>query len=164
MKNLVLIGMMGCGKSTVGRLLAKKLGREFVDTDQYIEEKTGRTIPDLFAKEGEDHFRDLERAAGEALGGRQDLVIACGGGLPTRSAAIAPLKARGTVLFLRRDPAEIYDRVSMGGRPLGQEGRAAFLARYAAREPVYLSWADAVVDVGATPVETVKRILEVLKL
>ena len=164
MKNIVLIGMMGCGKSTVGRLLAKKLGREFVDTDQYIEEKTGRTIPDLFAQEGEDRFRDLEQAAGEALGGRQDLVIACGGGLPTRRAAIAPLKARGTVLFLRRDPAEIYDRVSMGGRPLGQEGRAAFLARYAAREPVYLSWADAVVDVGATPVETVKRILEVLKL
>ena len=164
MKNIVLIGMMGCGKSTVGKLLAKKLGREFVDTDQYIEEKTGRTIPDLFAKEGEDHFRDLERAAGETLGRRRDLVIACGGGLPTRRAAIAPLKESGMVLFVRRDPAEIYDKVSMGGRPLGQEGRAAFLERYAAREPVYLSWADLVVEVQATPVETTKQILEVLKL
>ena len=164
MKNLVLIGMMGCGKSTVGRLLARKLGRELVDTDQYIEEKTGRTIPEIFAQEGEDFFRELERAAGETLAARRDLVIACGGGLPTRSAAIAPLKESGTVLFLRRDPGEIYDKVSMGSRPLGQEGRAAFLARYAAREPVYLSWADAVVEVQATPVETVKQILEVLKL
>ena len=164
MKNLVLIGMMGCGKSTVGRLLAKKLGREFVDTDQYIEEQAGRTVPEIFAREGEDGFRAWERRAGGELAERENLVVACGGGLPTRRAAIAPLKARGTVLFLRRDPAEIYDRVSMGGRPLGQEGRAAFLARYAAREPVYLSWADAVVDVGATPVETVKQILEVLKL
>ena len=81
-----------------------------------------------------------------------------------RRAAIAPLKESGMVLFLRRDPAEIYDKVSMGDRPLGQEGRAAFLERYAAREPVYLSWADLVVEVQATPVETTKQILEVLKL
>ena len=135
-----------------------------MDTDQYIEEKTGRTIPEIFAQEGEDFFRELERAAGEALAARRDLVIACGGGLPTRRAAIAPLKESGTVLFLRRDPGEIYDKVSMGGRPLGQEGRAAFLARYAAREPVYLSWADVVVEVQATPVETAKKILEVLQL
>ena len=61
MKNIVLIGMMGCGKSTVGRLLAKKLGREFVDTDQYIEEQAGRTVPEIFAREGEDGFRAWER-------------------------------------------------------------------------------------------------------
>lgn len=164
MKNLVLIGMMGCGKSTVGKLLARRLGREFVDTDQYIEADTGRTIPDIFAGEGEAAFRELERRAAEALARRSGLVIACGGGLPTRAEAIAPLKAGGTVIFLRRDPGEIYDKVSMGGRPLGQEGRAAFLARYALREPVYQSWADLAVDVQPTPVETVKKILEVLKL
>ena len=164
MKNLVLIGMMGCGKSTVGKLLARKLGREFVDTDQYIEADTGRTVPDIFAREGEAAFRDLERQAAESLARRSGLVIACGGGLPTRAEAIAPLKAGGTVIFLRRDPGEIYDKVSMGGRPLGQEGRAAFLARYALREPVYRSWADLAVDVQPTPVETVKKILEVLKL
>ena len=164
MKNLVLIGMMGCGKSTVGKLLARRLGREFVDTDQYIEADAGRTVPDIFAREGEAAFRDLELRAAESLARRSGLVIACGGGLPTRAEAIAPLKAGGTVIFLRRDPGEIYDKVSMGGRPLGQEGRAAFLARYALREPVYQRWADLAVDVQPTPVETVKKILEVLKL
>ena len=63
---------------------------------------------------------------------------------------------------IRRDPGEIYDNVSMGGRPLGQQGREAFLERYAAREPIYLEWADHLVDVQPTPVETVQRILEVL--
>ena len=76
MKNIVLIGMMGCGKSTVGRLLAKKLGREFVDTDQYIEEQAGRTVPEIFAREGEDGFRAWERRAGGELAERESCIIA----------------------------------------------------------------------------------------
>ena len=163
MKNIVLIGMMGCGKTTVGGLLARRLGLTFVDTDRYIEEALGRSIPDIFAREGEAFFRDQELGAAEELAERQNLVIACGGGLPTRPDSIASLKYSGTVIFLRRDPGEIYDRVSMGGRPLGQQGRAAFLERYAGREPIYLEWADHVVDVQATPAETAGRILEVLK-
>ena len=160
--NVVLIGMMGCGKTTVGGLLARKLGFTFVDTDQYIEEALGRSIPDVFAKEGEAFFRDWELGAAEELAQRRSLVISCGGGLPTRCDSIASLKYSGTVIFLRRDPGEIYDNVSMGGRPLGQQGREAFLERYAAREPIYLEWADHVVDVQPTPVETAQRILEVL--
>lgn len=161
--NVVLIGMMGCGKSTVGKLLAEALGFTFVDTDQYIEEALGRSIPDIFAKEGEAFFRDQELGAAEELALRKGQVIACGGGLPTRADSIASLKYSGTVIFLRRDPGEIYDNVSMGGRPLGQQGRAAFLERYAGREPIYQAWADHVVEVQATPAETVQRILEVLK-
>lgn len=161
--NVVLIGMMGCGKSTVGKLLAEALGFAFVDTDQYIEKALGRTIPDIFAKEGEAFFRDQELGAAEELALGKGQVIACGGGLPTRADSIASLKYSGTVIFLRRDPGEIYDNVSMGGRPLGQQGRAAFLERYAGREPIYLEWADHVVEVQATPAETVQRILEVLK-
>ena len=160
--NVVLIGMMGCGKSTVGKLLAQALGFAFVDTDQYIEAALGRSIPDIFAKEGEAFFRDRELDAAEALARGKGQVIACGGGLPTRADAIASLKDSGTVIFLRRDPGEIYDNVSMGGRPLGQQGRAAFLERYAGREPIYQAWADHVVEVQATPAETVQRILEVL--
>ena len=160
--NVVLIGMMGCGKTTVGGLLERKLGFTFVDTDQYIEEILGRSIPDVFAAEGEDYFRARELDAARDLAGRKGQVISCGGGLPTRGSAIASLKASGTVIFLRRDPGEIYVIVSMGGRPLGQQGRAAFLERYAAREPIYLEWADHVVDVQPTPVETTQRILEVL--
>lgn len=161
--NVVLIGMMGCGKTTVGGLLAQELGFTFVDTDQYIEAALGRTIPDIFAKEGEAFFRDWELGAAEELARRKGLVIACGGGLPTRADSIASLKYSGTVVFLRRDPGEIYDNVSMGGRPLGQQGREAFLERYAQREPIYLEWADRVADVQPAPEETVQRILEVLK-
>ena len=80
MKNLVLIGMMGCGKTTVGKLLGRRLGREFVDTDQYIEGALGRSIPDIFAQEGEDFFRAREGEAAEGLGRRTGQVIACGGG------------------------------------------------------------------------------------
>lgn len=161
--NVVLIGMMGCGKSTVGKLLAEALGFTFMDTDQYIEEALGRSIPDIFAREGEAFFRDRELGAAEELARRKGQVIACGGGLPTRADSIASLKDSGTVIFLRRDPGEIYDSVSMDGRPLGQQGRAAFLERYAGREPVYQAWADHVVEVQPTPAETVQRILEVLK-
>lgn len=161
--NVVLIGMMGCGKSTVGSLLAEALGFVFVDTDQYIEAALGRSIPDVFAEEGEAFFRDRELGAAEELTRRKSQVIACGGGLPTRADSIAFLKDSGTVIFLRRDPGEIYDNVSMAGRPLGQQGREAFLERYAGREPIYLEWADHVVEVQSTPAETVQRILEVLK-
>ena len=161
--NVVLIGMMGCGKTTVGGMLAQRLGFTFVDTDQYIEGALGRSIPDIFAQEGEDFFRAREGEAAEELARKTGQVIACGGGLPTRSDSIAPLKKTGTVVFLRREPGEIYDSVSMGGRPLGQQGRAAFLERYAQREPIYLRWADHVVDVGPTPQQTMKQILEVLE-
>ena len=89
MKNIVLIGMMGCGKSTVGRLAAEKLGMAFVDTDERIEGDTGRAIPDIFAQEGEAGFREHELAVSRALAREQGLVIACGGGLPTRPDAIA---------------------------------------------------------------------------
>lgn len=161
--NVVLIGMMGCGKTTVGGMLAQRLGFTFVDTDQYIEGALGRSIPDIFAQEGEDFFRAREGEAAEELARKTGQVIACGGGLPTRSDSIAPLKKTGTVVFLRREPGEIYDSVSMGGRPLGQQGRAAFLERYAQREPIYLRWADHIVDVGPTPQQTMKQILEVLE-
>lgn len=161
--NVVLIGMMGCGKTTAGELLAQKLGFTFVDTDQYIERALGRSIPDLFAREGEAFFRDREGEAAEELAREKRQVIACGGGLPTRSDSIATLKDSGTVVFLRRDPGEIYDSVSMAGRPLGQQGKAAFLERYAAREPIYRKWADHIVEVQPDLEETVEKILEVLK-
>ena len=89
MNNLILIGMMGCGKSTVGRLAAEKLGLAFVDTDERIERASGRTIPEIFASEGEEGFRARELDVSRALAREGGLVIACGGGLPTRAEAIA---------------------------------------------------------------------------
>lgn len=163
MKNIVLIGMMGCGKTTVGRRLAKRLERRFVDTDQYIEAAQGRSIPEIFACQGEAYFRELERETAETLARERDLVIACGGGLPTRAEAIAALKDGATVFWLNRDPGEIYDTVSMAGRPLGQDGRSAFLERFAQREPIYRRWADHIISGTHTPAQTAEAILEVLR-
>ncbi len=163
MKNIVLIGMMGCGKSTCGRLLAERLDRELVDTDAFIEARQGRSIPDIFAQEGEAHFRALEREAAQDLAQRKGLVIACGGGLPIQEAAMEPLARSGLVIFLGRDPADIFAHVSMVGRPLGRDGEAAFLERYAAREPIYRRRAYRAVPVQATPQETVDLILEGLE-
>lgn len=162
-KNIVLIGMMGCGKSTVGTLLARALDRELVDTDHLIEEREGRSIPDIFAGEGEGYFRDRELEISQELAARSGLVIACGGGLPLRSDCIGALKRSGTVFFINRDPGVIYDTVSMKHRPLGQGEREDFLERFARREPVYRQWADYVIQGHSEAAEAAQRILEVLK-
>ncbi len=163
MKNVILTGMMGCGKTTCGRLLAQALDMDFVDTDGAIEEKAGLSIPEIFAQQGEDAFRRMEVETARALAGRDGLVVSCGGGLPLREEAMAPLKGSGTVIFLERDPAEIFDQVSMAGRPLGQGSREEFLQRYARREPVYRRWAEWTAPSQATPKETVALILQKLR-
>ena len=162
-KNVVLIGMMGCGKSTCGALLAQKLGRKLVDTDLEIEREAGCTISAIFAEKGEAAFRKMEQETAEKLARRISLVIACGGGLPLREESIRPLKESGTVIFLRRDPGETYDGLDVSGRPLAQGGREAFLDRFREREPVYRKWADEVVTDFSSPMRTVEAILEVLK-
>ena len=162
-KNIVLIGMMGCGKSTVGTLLARALDREPVDTDHLIEEREGRSIPDIFAAEGEGYFRDRELEISQELAVRSGLIVACGGGLPLRQDCMAALKGSGTVFFINRDPGVIYDTVSMKHRPLGQGEREDFLERFARREPVYRQWADYVIEGHSEAAEAAQRILEVLK-
>ena len=163
MKNIVLIGMMGCGKSTIGTLLAEKLDRTFVDTDTLIEEREGRSISEIFATDGEDYFRDQELGISEELARQQDLIIACGGGLPMKPDCIGSLKYSGTVIWLRRDPGETYDTMEVSGRPLAQQGREAFLARFAQREPIYREWAEFVVEDFSSHENTLNAVLEVLK-
>ena len=141
-KNIILTGMMGCGKTTVGGLLARRLGRPLADTDLLIEARTGRSIPDLFAREGEERFRALELELCRELAGREGLIVACGGGLPLRDGAISALKENGLVFWLDRDPGESYDGLDVSGRPLAQGGREDFLRRYRDRAPVYRRWAD----------------------
>ena len=158
MNNLILIGMMGCGKSTVGRLAAEQLGLAFVDTDERIERASGRTIPEIFASEGEEGFRARELDVSRALAREGGLVIACGGGLPTRAEAIAALKTSGVVFWLNREPALIYDTVSMAHRPLGQGGKEAFLERFRQREPIYRRWADYIIEGHTQAAEAAGRI------
>ena len=157
-KNIILIGMMGCGKTTVGALLSRRLGLELVDTDALIEQRAGRSIPDIFSRDGEAHFRTLELALCWELSGQSGLVIACGGGLPTQEAAIADLKETGLVFWLDRDPGQTYDGLDVSGRPLAQGGREDFLQRYERRAPIYRRWADYVIPCGDGPQGAAERV------
>ena len=157
-KNIILIGMMGCGKTTVGKLLAQRFHRELVDTDALIEQRQGRSIPDIFARDGEQAFRALELELCREIGGQEGLIIACGGGLPTQDEAVAALKGNGLVFWLDRDPGETYDSLDVSGRPLAQAGREDFLARYAARSPIYHRWADFIIVKPESPQSAENRI------
>ena len=162
MKNIVLIGMMGCGKTTIGTLLAEKLNRTLMDTDALIVEREGRSINEIFANHGEGYFRKRELDVSNELGQMQDLIIACGGGLPMQSACMAALKQNGTVIWLRRDPGETYDTMDTTARPLAQRGRQDFLDRFAQREPFYRACADLVIEDFSSPEITLNKILEAL--
>ncbi len=163
MNNIILIGMMSCGKSTIGALLSAALGRKLVDTDEWIVVREGRSINDIFANQGEAYFRDREREVSEELGQMQNLIVACGGGLPLRADCIGPLKQSGTVVWLCRDPAETYDSMDTSGRPLAQQGRQDFLDRFAQREPIYRACADIVIEDFSSPERTLNLILEALQ-
>ena len=144
-KNIILIGMMGSGKTTVGKLLAGCLRRPFVDTDALIEEREGRSIPDIFEQDGEDVFRALELEVSRELSFQSGLVIACGGGLPTQAEAVAALKQNGLVFWLDRDPGETYDALDVSKRPLARSGRDGFIRRYQSRAPIYRAWSDHII-------------------
>ena len=163
MKNIILIGMMGCGKTTVGQLLSTRLKKQLVDTDKLIEAREGMTIPELFETQGEPYFRSVEAGVAMALSLRSDLVIACGGGLPLQEGAMSALKESGVVIWLDRDPGDIFDTGDMTGRPLAQEGRAAFLERTAQRAPIYEKWADATVRDFTSPISTAARVKEAVE-
>ncbi len=109
--NIVLIGFMGTGKSTIGKLLAPKLGFEFVDVDARIEQQAGKTITQIFHSEGEGHFRKLEREFAEELSAGEGQVIATGGGFVLNPQNIAVLRPKGFIVSLKASPRVIYERI-----------------------------------------------------
>jgi shikimate kinase len=117
--NLALVGFMGTGKSSAGRLVADQLRFEFLDTDELIQTQTGRTIADIFARNGEPAFRALEKSLVTELAGRTKTVISTGGGLPTNPENLASLKAHALVVCLWASPEKIWERVrNQSHRPL----------------------------------------------
>ena len=156
MQNIVLVGMPGCGKSTVGALLAQKLGRPLLEADAEIERAAGQTIPTIFSLEGEAGFRTRETATLAELGKQSGTVISTGGGCITREENYPLLHQNGVIVWLRRD----LDKLAREGRPLSLG--ADLEAMYAVREPLYARFADFAVDNDAAPEETAARILEVL--
>lgn len=139
--NVSIIGMPGCGKSTVGAALAKRLGKRFVDLDAEIERRTGHNIPDIFAQEGEAAFRryEAETLADVAKQNRQ--IIACGGGIIKTPANVRALRQNGPVLWVRRP----IEKLATGGRPLSKGG-AALKQLEEERTPLYEAAASVVLD------------------
>jgi shikimate kinase len=160
---LVLIGMMGVGKTTVGRELAARLGRAFLDSDAMVEASTGSTVKELFAERGEDGFRSEEtRVLIEAMGATPPAVVAAAGGAVLSADNRALLTERAMVVWLRADPATLAGRLGTGsGRPLlGDEPAARLVELDAVRRPLYAEVADVVVDVDdLDPSRVVDRIL-----
>lgn len=123
MRNIVLFGFMGTGKSSVGRLLASQLGLEFVDMDSVIEKRAGRTISEIFAQDGEQCFRAMERELVKELSVKEGLVIGTGGGVVLDSRNVADLSLNGLAVCLNAAPGEILNRLENdGSRPLLAQG------------------------------------------
>ena len=156
MQNIVLIGMPGCGKSTVGRLLAEKLNRPLCEADAEIVKAAWRGIPEIFASVGEAGFRKLETSVLRELGKRSGAVISTGGGCVTREENYDLLHQNGVLVWLKRD----LDRLPKEGRPLSLQNDLRDM--YARREPLYARFADMVIDNDGGLDETLGAILEVL--
>lgn len=162
--NLFLTGFMGTGKSTLGRVLAYRWNRTFVDTDEVIEKLAGKTIPAIFAEQGEPEFRRLEREVVERHLPPSGAIISCGGGLPVQPGMSDLLRAKGVVVTLFASPQAILRRTKgRTHRPLlqGEDPEAIIRKLMAEREPAYLRCGTAVYSDGRTVqqmVETVERI------
>ena len=157
MKNIVLCGFMGCGKSTVGRRLAQILKMDFIDMDQWIEKRQGRRISAIFAQEGEAFFRNLEREACRQLSGQQGLVLSTGGGTLLSAENAGVPRRTGTIFLLDAPLAAIRERLKNDkSRPLLQrpDRDEAILRLYTERLPLYREVADHIVN-AAQPIGAV---------
>jgi shikimate kinase len=147
--NLYLIGLPGAGKSTLGRQLARRLDKEFVDADRELERALGVTIPTIFEIEGEASFRDREEATLVSLALRTGIVLATGGGVVIRAANRERLKANGTVIYLHAQPATVFHRVHLSRhRPLlnTPDKLARLEELYRGRDALYREVADHVLE------------------
>ena len=152
MENIILVGMPGSGKSSVGRTLAEHTGKRFTDADLLIQELAGKPIPEIFSQDGEEQFRQLETRALEILGKESNTVIATGGGCVTRQRNYEPLHQNGKILWLQRD----INKLPTVGRPLSQSGKLSHM--YEDRKPMYESFADCIIDNNGSITNAVKLI------
>lgn len=160
---IFLVGLMGAGKTTVGKALARDLGLEFVDADQELQRRTGVTIPVIFDIEGEQGFRDREAALLEELTRRDGIVLATGGGAVLREDNRDRLRSRGVVVYLRAAIDDLWARTRHDrNRPLLQtaDPRRRLTELLAERDPLYAEVADVVVDTSRQSVQALARRIE----
>ncbi len=158
-RNIVLVGMPGSGKSTIGKEIARSLHMDFLDTDDLIREKAGKKIPEIFAQMGEKHFRDLESEVIREIAPFQGKVIATGGGAVLREENVSYLKGNGDILFL---DAPLEALISTKDRPLTSNPED-MKKRYEERYGIYTSCADLAVEVSRDLTENTEKILKVLQ-
>jgi len=163
--NVVLVGFMGAGKSICGRVLARRLGRCFVETDDMIVASEGRSIPEIFATAGEERFRQLEAEMLQDLRTKTDHVIATGGGLPCREGRMEALRTLGTVVWLDGDFRDLYERARRTGERPMLDGRpmAEVEALYRQRTPYYRRAHLTLDTTGLGVDEVVGRLLRLLR-
>ena len=147
--------MPSSGKSSVGRLLAEKTGKDFFDSDELIVEKIGMPIAEFFSRNGEAEFRRIEHEVLKELSGKNGAVIATGGGAVLNGENVKALKRNGTVVFLDRSPEKLC---ATNDRPLSSS-REALMKRYTERYTIYKSSADAVIDGDGTVARTAESVL-----
>ena len=158
MKNIILIGMPGCGKSTVGKLLSQKCNRPFIDADGCIEELAGCTIPQIFANEGENPFRAYETQVLAKLSKASGTIIATGGGCVTREENTSLLKQNSQIVWLKRE----IQSLPTSGRPLSQSHDLRQM--YDIRKPLYEKMADLIIENQDSPDQTAEEIIVKLQL
>jgi shikimate kinase len=162
--NVILVGFMGAGKTVCGRLLARRLGRCFVETDDVIVAREGRSIPEIFRAHGEARFRELEAETVEALRLKSGDVIATGGGLPCREGRMEALRELGTVVWLAGDVERLLERARRSGQRPMLDGRSLeeVQSLYREREPYYRQAHVTVDTAGLGPDQVVARVIAAL--
>lgn len=153
MENVILIGMPGSGKTTIGKILAERTGRKYADTDESVIQSSGVTVPEIFASQGEEGFRTLETEAVARLGKESGLVIATGGGCVTRKENYPHLHQNGRIFWLKRD----LSLLPTDGRPLSQT--RSLTEMYREREPLYQAFCDHCIDNNGSAEDTAQQIL-----
>ena len=166
-RNIILIGFMGCGKSSIGRRLAKRLGRNFLDSDELISTRAGDSISGIFATEGEEGFRKRETEELRGLAGSSGIVLATGGGAVLNPVNRELLRELGLVIWLHADPETLFERATRSRkRPLleVENPRGTFNALLESRLPIYADAADLRVDAtGLSHEQTVDKLLGLVR-
>ena len=162
MNNLYLVGMMGAGKTCIGKILVKKRSLRFIDTDAFIEERAGMTVAEIFDREGEEGFRLRETDALRFLSKKKNCVISTGGGIVTRDENIELMRESGTVVWLKRDLDIIIENPRIRKRPLLAEDPTVIFDLMEKRTPAYKKACHFVVYNNEDRLDTVKELLRII--
>lgn len=162
MKNkIVIIGMPGSGKTTIGKLLSEELRLKFIDMDEYIQETTSKTIAELF-EQGEEYFRDIETKACRELMKYENILISTGGGVVKKSVNVEILKKDALIIFIDRPVEEILNDVDLSKRPLLKDGKEKVISLYEERYELYKEAADKIVINDSDMESVIKKIKEII--